>query len=118
MYCIYCNKDNVHPFVDKLDSNNEESLLWKNQIGLDGKEKNINNEMVNDGIIQVIAAGYGSIHDGDMFIIAICDQCINLKIEDSSLLVYDNYMGYDVSGKVEKSKIKYRRRKNLDNLIK
>ena len=32
-----------------------------------------------DGIVEKISAGYGSKHDGDMFIICICDSCIDSK---------------------------------------
>jgi len=38
--------------------------------------------MWNGGIVDKIAAGYGSKIDGDMFVIAICDECViekNLK---------------------------------------
>ena len=65
-------------------------------------------------------AGYGSIHDGDQFVIAICDDCIKENLEDATLLYYGNYMyDLDVTGtnEKEKSKQKYRRRKNLDNII-
>ena len=122
MYCICCKKNNVIPFdsrqsqkipADKLET--EEDILWK-------KDKrnnlaNVNNEMINNGIIQIIDAGYGSKHDGDQIILAICDDCIKQNLEDATLLYYDNYMGYDINEKVEKSKQKYRRRKKLDDLV-
>ena len=122
MYCICCKKNNLIPFdsrqsqkipADKLET--EEDILWK-------KDKrnnlaNVNNEMINNGIIQIIDAGYGSKHDGDQIILAICDDCIKQNLEDATLLYYDNYMGYDINEKVEKSKQKYRRRKKLDDLV-
>jgi hypothetical protein len=78
--------------------------------------------MIDNGIIHIIDAGYGSIHDGDQFVIAICDDCIKENLEDATLLYYGNYMSVsDVTGtstdEKEKSKQKYRRRKNLDNII-
>lgn len=110
MYCICCKKDNVYPVCSdgKLS---EEDLLWKD----DGH--NVNNEMVHDGIIHIIDAGYGSKHDGDRIIIGICDNCIKENLQDATLLYYNNYMD-GVFGKEEmkKSKQKYRRRKNLDKL--
>ena len=122
MYCICCKKNNLIPFdsrqsqkipADKLET--EEDILWK-------KDKrnnlaNVNNEMINNGIIQIIDAGYGSKHDGDQIILAICDDCIKQNLEDATLLYYDNYMGYDINEKVEKSKQKYRQRKKLDDLV-
>ena len=76
--------------------------------------------MVDNGIIHIIDAGYGSKHDGDQFIIAICDDCIKENKEDGTLLYYDNYMhsgeGF-VEEEKENSKKIYRRRKNLDGLV-
>ena len=123
MYCICCKKNNVTPNTFSytiegmrgLEEKREEDILWK-------KDKrnnlaNVNNEMINNGIIQIIDAGYGSKHDGDQIILAICDDCIKQNLEDATLLYYDNYMGYDINEKVEKSKQKYRRRKKLDDLV-
>ena len=75
--------------------------------------------MIDNGIIHIIDAGYGSRFDGDQFIIAICDDCIKENLADATLLYYGNYMGYGnmIVDEVENSKQKYRRRKNLDKLI-
>lgn len=126
MYCICCNKDKVIPFDGsyklRKDPNHpkltEEDILWKNEKTKDGKFETVNSEMVSDGIIQIIDAGYGSKRDGDQFIIAICDDCINKNLEDGTLLYFGNYMdSYFVEESIEKSKRTYRRRKNLDELI-
>jgi len=79
----------------------------------------VNNKMINNGIIHIIDAGYGSTHDGDQFVIAICDDCIKQNLEDATLLYFGNYMGYGsmIVDEVEVSKNKYRRRKNLDDLV-
>jgi|LauGreSuBDMM15SN_2_FD.fasta_scaffold254604_2 hypothetical protein len=134
MYCICCKKNNVIP-TPKIDNSNdnsprvptnsllspnEEDIIWKDSKRKDGSLVNVNNEMIDNGIIHIIDAGYGSIHDGDQFVIAICDDCIKENLEDATLLYYGNYM-YALEGYVEeereKSKQKYRRRKNLDNII-
>ena len=124
MYCICCKKNNVIPFdsrqsqkipADKLET--EEDILWKKEKRKDGSLSNVNNEMIDNGIIQIIDAGYGSKHDGDQIILAICDDCIKQNLEDATLLYYDNYMFHDINDEVEKSKQKYRRRKNLDDLV-
>lgn len=73
--------------------------------------------MIDNGIIHIIDAGYGSTHDGDQIILAICDDCIRQNLEDATLLYYGNYMLSDVVEEVENSTKKYRRRKNLDDLI-
>ena len=125
MYCICCNKNNVipHEYSKKgarsnTDSITEEEILWKNERLENGKNATINNDMVSGGIIHIIEAGYGSTHDGDRIILAICDDCISEKISDATLLLFDNYMGFqNTKREVEKSKSAYRRRKNLDDLI-
>jgi len=125
MYCICCNKNNVipHEYSKKgtrsnTDSITEEEILWKNERLENGKTTTINNDMVSGGIIHIIEAGYGSTHDGDRIILAICDDCISEKISDATLLLFDNYMGFQNTKKeIEKSKSAYRRRKNLDDLI-
>ena len=129
MYCICCKKNNVIPNTPPVSSkistedsppHHEEDILWKDSKRPDGSLVNVNNEMIDNGIIHIIDAGYGSTHDGDQFVIAICDNCIKENLEDATLLYYGNYM-YGTEGFVgderEKSKQKYRRRKNLDNIV-
>ena len=134
MYCICCKKNNVVPEnfsytkeskklaikVGMEEDIQEEDILWKDSKRPDGSLVNVNNEMIDNGIIHIIDAGYGSTHDGDQFVIAICDDCIKENLEDATLLYYGNYM-YAREGFIEeereKSKQKYRRRKNLDKLV-
>ena len=130
MYCICCKKNNVVPYLrpvaSKISTEDsppqiEEDILWKDSKRPDGSLVNVNNEMIDNGIIHIIEAGYGSKHDGDQLIIAICDDCIEENLQDATILYYDNYMygkqnGY-INEEVEKSKQKYRRRKNLDNIV-
>jgi hypothetical protein len=129
MYCICCKKNNVIPETFSYTKESmrgvkekveEEDILWKDSKRPDGSLVNVNNEMIDNGIIHIIDAGYGSTHDGDQFVIAICDDCINVNKEDGTLLYYNNYMHYDekfVEEEKEKSKKIYRRRKNLDGLV-
>jgi len=124
MYCICCKKYKVTPNNQFDESASEEDLLWKNEeVKIDdvAKKSTINNQMVNDGIIHIIDAGYGSTHDGDRIILAICDECIKENLEDGTLLYFGNYMFSDetfINESIDKSKKIYRRRKNLDNLTK
>jgi hypothetical protein len=119
MYCICCKKDNVFPIPSSQKSKvSEEDMLWKSE-----KRNNdtltINHEMIDNGIIHIIDAGYGSKHDGAQVIIAICDECIGKNLDDGTILFFDNYMFTDkkyIEESVDKSKQIYRRRKNLDNL--
>jgi len=129
MYCICCKKNNVIPNTPPISSKittedsspqHEEDILWKDSKRPDGSLVNVCNEIIDNGIIHIIDAGYGSIHDGDQFVIAICDDCIKENLEDATLLYWGNYM-YSNTGfvyeEVEKSKQKYRRRKNLDDIV-
>ena len=119
MYCICCNKNNVFPIPSKQGSKvSEEDLLWKKEER-NGNTLTINSEMIDDGIIHIIDAGYGSKHDGSQLVIAICDECIAKKLDDGTVLFFDDYMLTDkeyIKENIDKSKQIYRRRKNLDNL--
>lgn len=120
MYCICCKKDKITPYDPIMDGQlgkykTEEELLWRDEVK-NSRPLTINNEMVNGGIIQTIDAGFGSIHDTDVFIIAICDECITENLEDGTLLLFRSG-DLNPEKHVEKSKKIYRRRKNLDGLI-
>ena len=129
MYCICCKRNNVLPMEiafpkNQTDKNKiEEDFLWKNEK-VENTANNhpyyrtIENEMVNDGVIEIINAGYGSKHDGDRILLAICDDCIKENLADGTLLYFSNYMTkIGVEGEVEKSKKLYQRRTRLDGLV-
>ena len=125
MYCISCKKNKVSPTVFPGDTKSEEDILWgkeEREYDLEIKRVvNINSQMIDDGIIETITAGYGSKYDTNEFIIAICDDCIKENLEDGTLLYYGNYMAnsddkYAVESRENSRKI-YKRRKNLDGLI-
>jgi len=116
MYCICCKKNNVNPIIQT--SVNEEDLLWKKEKRGDDT-LTINNEMIDNGVIHIIDAGYGSNHDGAQLIIAICDECIGKNLDDGTILFHNDYVFTDktyIEENIDKSKQIYRRRKNLDNL--
>lgn len=52
--------------------------------------------MFNDGVVDRIAAGYGSLLDGNRHIIAICDKCLNEKTLKGVTPFVDNYMSPDI----------------------
>ena len=101
----------------------EEDFLWKNErventANNQPYYRTIENEMVNNGTIEIINAGYGSTHDGDRILLAICDDCIKENLTDGTLLYFSNYMTkIGVEGEVEKSKKLYQRRTRLDGLV-
>lgn len=65
-YCIKCKKE-IKPIEPELHSTPEYSGMWEN------------------GIVEAISAGYGSRFDGNIYIIAICDDCIK---ENEDILEY------------------------------
>ena len=138
MYCICCKRNNVLPMEIAFPKNQtdkdkiEEDFLWKNEkvenqgnkVGFLKAKHNqpyyrtIENEMVNNGTIEIVNAGYGSTHDGDRILLAICDDCIKENLADGTLLYFSNYMTkIGVEGEVEKSKKLYQSRTRLDGLV-
>ena len=121
MYCICCKRFKVEPMSfgsDPLSKLSEEEILWTEVDEDRGGRRytsTIDNEMIDGGIIQIITAGFGSNHDSDKFIIAICDDCIQSNYDDGTLLMFKSG-GYLDNGEVEKSKKIYKRRKRLDDL--
>jgi hypothetical protein len=114
MYCISCKKDRVR-IVDLTyhgdNPDNEENLIW-NQRGVEKFNK-------FDGHCVVISPGYGSSHDGDRFVLTICDDCIVDMEMEGILLYYErgffgNGLDWGESERVENSKKLYRRKRNLD----
>jgi hypothetical protein len=52
-------------------------------------------------------------------LIPICDNCIDSNLEDGTMLMWGNFISSQsthLEDSIEKSKMLYRRRKNLDNL--
>ncbi len=108
---------------NKENLRSEEEILWKNErveksANNQPYYRTIENEMVNNGTIDILNAGYGSRHDGDRILLAICDDCIKENLADGTLLYFSNYMTkIGVEGEVEKSKKLYQRRTRLDGLV-
>lgn len=124
MYCICCKGFKVEPMSfapkDSLSELTEEELLWTEVDEDRGGRKytsTIDNEMIAGGIIQIVTAGYGSNHDGDKFIIAICDDCIQSNLDDGTLLLFKSGSYVTPEEDLKKSKKIYKRRKRLDDLI-
>lgn len=131
MYCICCKKNNIKPspIADNESKMTEEEFLWSSdskELDENGRKyygksvlvTNVNNRLWDGGVVQIIDAGYGSSHDTDQFIIGICDDCISKELETGNLLFYNNYMSPGmVKDDIEKSKSKFRRNKNLDDLV-
>lgn len=60
----------------------------------DFEEHNVsaNHGMWDDGLIAEVSAGYGSAHDGDSLLIAICDGCLDRRLKDQSIIYLYDYI--------------------------
>jgi len=106
MKCICCEK-----LISPLDFGNrdesEEELVFNGDC---------NKIMWNDGTVGEISAGYGSTHDGEKFVIAICDDCTTNKLDSGTLAYVTNYMFFDDGSCKEKKKLVWRRANNIKKL--
>ncbi len=75
--CICCNKEITLLYPDSYSNktkSSDEDKMW------------------DDGIVGEISAGYGSIHDGCIYNIAICDKCVKEKEEIGVLKYIKSYL--------------------------
>jgi hypothetical protein len=60
---------------------------------LDVGETNIQDyDMVDDGIVGTLLAPYGSKHDGSVFQIGICDDCVDKLIAEEKIKLIGDYI--------------------------
>lgn len=52
--------------------------LWFDSVTIESPEQGA----WNGGVVEKIHMPYGSKHDGEVFVFAICDNCIDEKIEN------------------------------------
>ena len=78
MKCICCGKEMVE--VDHISDDPTQSW-W-------------------EGVVEWVTVGYGSCHDTDRLLVAICDECITAKAAEGVLAVdvwaVDTYVPFDV----------------------
>ena len=124
MMCICCDKKITLLYPEHLDGKTEEDVVFnksKRPVGRRDEEIEIDagSQMWYDGVVHKVSAGYGSCHDGDEFIIAICDECITKKKATGNIAYIDNYMGY-LSKKDEdyvNSRTAWRRYNNINDFL-
>ena len=74
----------------------------------------------NNGVVEEMSAGYGSINDGDLFSIGICDDCIDSNYKNGRLIYHKDYMmsvGKFNDNELEKMRSIRLRERNLNKLI-
>jgi hypothetical protein len=131
MMCICCDKkiSLLYPEIDLSDGKLEEDVVFNNKekIQISDPDLHVHEEILidagtkmwNDGLVHKVSAGYGSSHDGDEFIIAICDDCIKKKKLTGNIAYVNNYMLYPLKGDedYEKSRIAWRRYNRIDDIL-
>jgi hypothetical protein len=75
-YCVVCGA-----FIQKCE--------------LDSTVKNIppESDMWHGGVVDTVEAGYGSCHDGDVLLIAICDNCMSCLRKSGRATFVSNIFG-------------------------
>lgn len=55
-------------------------------------KENWYNGMFSGGAVDQIVVNYGSIFDGDKFVICICDECLTKKLKENKIKFLGSYM--------------------------
>ena len=119
MMCICCNK------ILSLISGeylNEEEIVFKKSVkqisGIDeAMHVDAGSYMWNGGIVGLLSGGFGSRHDGDEFIVAICDDCIHNKIQTGNIAYINNYIENIDEPILTKNKTIWRRYNRIGNIL-
>ncbi len=124
MKCICCNEvvgAVVHDGDEFIKNEEDAIFVTEKREFEEGKITYLRaeNRMWNDGIVGNISAGYGSILDGNMYAIAICDECTKKRHLDGTIAYVGNYMSPEYYRKNEEEKARqiWRRYNQLDNLL-
>jgi hypothetical protein len=67
--CIVCGKEVKLLYSGDINVMNDENSRFKNP----------ESQMWNDGTIFQAGCGYGSLLDGSIYLIAVCDDCLSKK---------------------------------------
>ena len=90
----------MNEFMNQYQPNDRyrpESQIWEN------------------GIVEGLSAGYGSKHDGSMYYIGICDECVETNTLNGRLRYSGCYLGFDVFN--ENDLLEFDKKRNRENNI-
>ena len=85
--CIRCGKD-IDPLIGFEHPNEEYN--------------DIISTVIDGAVCGKISAPYGSIHDGDVCALGICDGCVDILLEEHRLVYLGDYMGFNNNEFLEK----------------
>lgn len=104
---LYDAKDNPH--FDVVD------FMRQHQPG---KSYMPESQVWENGIIDRLDAGYGSINDGNMYYMGICDTCVKENTDNGRLRFAGSYLGFKIYSETELTEFeKKRTRENNLNLL-
>ena len=122
--CICCDKkiSLLYPESSKTEEDivfNKETRQVRSRKSFDEEIKiNAGSHSWDDGVVDLISVNYGSRFDGDEFVIAICDDCLEKKMMTGNIAYIDNYLGYiKDTEKYKKSRIAWRRYNRIDDIL-
>lgn len=95
--------------------------LTDDEIFQDLENYRPDDQMWNNGALEVVRPGYGSSNDGDVFYLGICDTCIDNGYKNGRLryrgdYMDPNYFKFDES-ELKKQEEKRNRENNLNDLL-
>jgi len=125
MKCVCCDgKVRALDSYDKEIKNEEDAVFKTIKRVFGDKDDKISytkaeNRMWGDGIVGNISAGYGSKKDGDCYVIAICDECVEAKKLNGTIAHVGDYMmpDYYTEHEEEEARKIWRRYNQLDDLL-
>ena len=79
MNCIICGTDIKLIEHDSFSAGDPKQGMWRG------------------GIVNEMSAGYGSKHDGDVILFALCDKCIDKKLKNGEVIYLYDYMSNYIS---------------------
>ena len=89
MKCICCEV--VLKPLDTEISEHEQVFDYEHRhVGKKCSVIDANNRSWSDGIVGIIAAGYGSTNDGGVYVIGVCDKCLNEKVSEGVVAYIGN----------------------------
>ena|ERR1700761_8541788 len=89
MKCICCGKV-LTPLDNQIPEHEQVFDYQHRHVGRTCNIIDINNRSWNNGATGSISAGFGSSHDGGVYAIAVCDECIEKKVGDGTVAYIEN----------------------------
>jgi len=121
--CICCDAK-----IELLNFNNEnlveEEEVFRKEVKVNPTTKSnyiahAGQNMWQNGLVDMVSAGYGSTLDGNQYIIAVCDECLRKKTMTGHIAYIGDYVtAIDAKDEYYRNaRTAWRRYNNIDNLL-